>query len=828
MPQKVIKFTGINRKVNEYQSSGACEELINIRPNVNGNCSVVKDKYVYGDSISYEYVYKHSFGNIDNIILVNDGNVLYKPNSGKPVGITSEFAGKNGVEISSAGNVLVIYNKEEDKQVVFKFEDEKYVSYNINPRQITNVEIAYAVGTVGYTSVAEASDAGSFNAALQKAASAFQQKFPNGLCGYAIVGCSYELEDGQELWSTAFVVANGEITQGYQEPRLNENDKTVLVSGSGKTYLCLSFADMPYSGVRKINVYASRPVFPYFVENTLTTSFKISKQPLDEIDFSGQVMYYQGSINPNETSARLLLNFNTEQAGEGIMKVMSGCISRTGQMVSYNNRFHFYNSTVSHIIQLPSVSRDSLQFRIGVASGPEIFEDNIRNNENEIAPYWIAYVEINGEWKLINKVYRFFEKDTNDFIYPMGNVKQMAFVKASMSDDSLHVPYEEMFYVNLKNSTAYNYSCAFNVTPSIVSATSFYNKMRSIGQVWGNGFDTSVVLKTEGNAVNVSSQFNPFVFPVEYSYSVGGEIMDITTAYTAISSTQAGQYPLTVFTSNGIFALEQGNGEVLYSNVVPLQPHVIQGKTTPTPYGTFFVSSKNLYLLNGRDAINVSYPLNGKLEAGIRDNSAYKALNNTHYGLHDFKDTLSKVEFEEFVSDSVMLYDQLQNELYISNTDPNIKYSYVFNLDTKTYFKIDKSYARAQNGARYAIENSSGTGKIVDLSTEIEGKQHIFLQSRPFALEAFATHIQRLKLLVDAKLEEGHNLCFSVFGSDNLYDWKCIISSQKHDTVLRHIRTNRAAKSYRDYIIVINGVVSTDTDISDIIADYTIVGRKFE
>jgi hypothetical protein len=65
-----------------------------------------------------------------------------------------------------------------------------------------------------------------------------------------------------------------------------------------------------------------------------------------------------------------------------------------------------------------------------------------------------------------------------------------------------------------------------------------------------------------------------------------------------------------------------------------------------------------------------------------------------------------------------------------------------------------------------------------------------------------------------------------VFGSDNLYDWKCIISAQKHNTVLRQIRTNRAAKSYKDYVILINGLVSTDTDLSDIIADYTVVSRR--
>jgi hypothetical protein len=93
-------------------------------------------------------------------------------------------------------------------------------------------------------------------------------------------------------------------------------------------------------------------------------------------------------------------------------------------------------------------------------------------------------------------------------------------------------------------------------------------------------------------------------------------------------------------------------------------------------------------------------------------------------------------------------------------------------------------------------------------------------------IEAFFTHIQRLILLADARLKNNQYFTISVFGSDNLNDWKCIISSQKMDTAFRQIRTNRAAKSYRDYVVLITGMVNPDTDISDLIADYTVVNRR--
>ena len=828
MPQKVLKFTGINRKINEYQGSGACEELINLRPEVGGGYRVIREKSIYKPYVSYDMIYEHSFGDTNNIVASMNGSVWWLRSVDALELVTSEFAWKKGISVSFAGNVLVVYCKEEDRQLVFKFENGEYVSYDFAPKQITNVEIAYAAGTTYYTASADDSSAGALNAALQKAASGFHQTFPNGLCGYAIVGCSYELEDGQELWSTAFVVANGEITSGYQQPSINADERTAQVSGARKVYLCLSFADMPYNGIRKVNVYATRPIFPYFVESTMTTSFAISKQSLEEVDLGGQIMYYQGSIDPRETSARLLLKFGSEQAGEDIMKVMSGCIYRTGQMVSYNNRFHFYDSTSKHILQLPSVSRDSQLFTVFGSDSPEEFKDAVENDEGDIAPYWIAYVKINNEWKLIDKVYRFFETDLNDFIYPMAGVKQLAFVKASMTGGSMYVPYEEMFYVDLKDSAAYNYSCAFSVTPSIESATGFRNKMQTAGQIWGDGFDTSITWKKEANAINVSSPFNPFVFPVEYSYSFGGEIKDITTAYLPISSTQAGQYPLTVFTTNGIYALEQGSGSVLYGNVVPLQPQVIEGKAKATPYGTFFVSSGNLYVLSGREAAEVSSVLNGERELNIRDTKAYKSLCLTDGTLYNFSNILSGEDFEDFIKSAVLNYDQHRNELIISSSKAGVKYSYVFNLDTKLYHKIANKYLASQNGARYLLDDNGDDCNIIDLHTEVKSdERHVLLQSRPLSLEVLYTHIHRLQMFVDAKLAgRKQALCLSVFGSDNLYDWKCIISAQKHDTVLRQITTNRAAKSYKDYVILINGTVSTDTDLSEIITDYTVVSRR--
>lgn len=821
MPQKVLKFTGINRKVNEFQSSGACEELINLRPDVNGGHHVVKPKVAIKENVQYDGFYEHSYGGVYNQIAITNGLVEWiNPKGGGSITITDEFVSKN-VSISHAGNVLVIYCEDDKKQVVFKFEDEEYKSYFVVFDHIYDVKIIYGNTRQQATNYAIADDdsEGSYNEAMNKSASGFHNKYPHGLCGASIVGCAYELDDGSELWSTAFIVANPARSNWPSTPIIDKANKKISTHGAANITLTLSFGDIKQDNVKKINIYSTKPVYPYEISFNAESVPSVKEVSLDDAGLSGMIMYYQGSVTPRKGEVSLRLKFGTTLAGDAIMNVNAGCIERIGKSVSYNNRFHFYKSEVRHAIQYPSISNTYIA------------------NASE-AEYWIAYVNINNEWKLINNMYRWTSGVVQDFIYPMAGVKKLAFVKATPIKSGqmitgVTVPYTEMFFVDMKDSAAYNYSYAFDVTPSVVSVdNSWYNEIQADGQLWdyanANGFDETVFWKSEVNAINVSAPFNPFVFPVELSYSFGGEIIDIATSYLPISATQVGQYPLNVFTSNGIYALEQGNGAVLYSNIVPLQPLVLDGSMTATPYGTFFISSKSLYLLSGRESANVSYVLGGERELTLRELEAYKKLVCNKSGVfYDFSPILSGEDFEEFITDVSLVYDQLQNELFISSRNEEIPYSYVLNLDTKAYHKVVKRYLPAKSGSRYAIETIGSNHNLVDLYHEKNNTdQCIMLQSRPMSFEVAFTHIQRLLLLADAKLEKSQNLCFSVFASDNLYDWKCIISAQKQSTILRQIRTNRAAKSYRDYVILITGTVDTDTDISDIIADYTIVNRR--
>lgn len=816
MPQKVLQFTGINRHTNKFNGAGECEELINLRPVPGGGHRVTKYKHPVEQDIQYDQFFEHSWGEYYNQIVVMDGHVIWKnTDTGNAKTITDEFSGL-AVSLSFAGNVLMVYCKEVTKQLVFKFEDGEYVPYSVAIKPITDVRVEYnylQTGPATYVAGIEANTETGHEEALSRAASAFYSANPHGLCGAALIGCEYELKDGNKQWSTAFVVANVTEDENYKDPVIGtfNNQDAISVFGVRDVTLHLTFANTDASEIRRINVYATRPVFPYSIVRkgeSLSTTYEIEKRSLEDMNLAGQPMYYQGNVTPDGTIASLLLNFGPSQAGEAIMDVNSGCVERTGNAVSYNNRFHFFKSIVNHLLQIPTSSAYP-----NASSGS----------------YWVAYVKLNDSWILLNHRYYLSESITQDFIYPMLGVKEMIFVKADWDDyNNFTVPYDECFTVNLKDSAAYNYSYAFGVTPTVVPvADNWYDGIVEAEQIWSqaseNGFTEKVHWKSESNAINVSAPYNPFVFPVEYSYGFGGEIIDIVLSYLPVSAVQYGQYPLTVFTTNGIYALEQGNGAVLYGNIVPLQPYILDGPALATPAGTFFVSSKNLYLLAGREALCVSIPLNGKRELNLRDLDSYKAL------CFDLAQSITGEEFESYLTEATLFYDTFQKELWICSRRTDRQYSYVFNLATKMFYKVSTRLQSSQIASRYAIEFNYiyGTYSLVDIYDERDHvNQKILLQSRPLPLEVFYTHIQRMMMFADAELTGDNKLCVSVFGSDNLQDWKCIISAQKKDVILKQIRTNKAAKSYRDYIILISGSVASGTDLSDLIVDYTVVQRR--
>lgn len=810
MPQKAVRIKGINRKINEFQSSGECEELINVRPTGSG-LEIVRPKLTKLHGIDYD-VYNHVFGDKSLIVGVVAGNVfeIYSISGDGTVSLIDDFAGYGSdYSIAFLGNQMLISHAEELHAYAYK--NNKYVKTDAAVPD--DLDVSYSVSTgYGYsedTSIAASDpDSNMFKEEVQKhwSAALGQNSNKDEIFGPVLVAFNLTLSDGTEFWTNKWIYVNPFIRSANGKEMIYYEGGGVkrFTFDSFKIRFTVSRKIMSSSGVdntvSKVNVYATRPVFPYNIDSMTAVTNNVHDREIyavasgmNDSGVTKQLMYYQRSIPVEQIEqgdVSFTLDFGESQAGERVLNVDNGPVKRVGKMVAYNNRLHVFDST--SIIYPQSIVCTSNAADAFYERDAYVYLDC--NGDTNVV-HTKAIVPIDGTGSMVHSI---------SCCYPDARAKKVLIAVPNISSYST---------IDLEPSDRYNFAWGEAKYPDNL--------------VGGSGIPSVDNTVKESNTINVSAPYNPFVFPVEYSYGLGGKILDLATAYLPISSTQVGQYPLTVFTTAGIYAIEQGNGEVLYGNITPLQPLVIEGSATTTPFGTFFVSAKNLYLLSGREQTNVSYILNGERELYIRELESYRRLCcSTSHGLYNFEPLLSGEDFEDFINDVSLTYDQLHNELYISSSDQNIKYSYVLNLDTNSFHKVSRRYRPTMNGSRYAVELTGSTANMVDMHIEEKCEQPVFIQSRPMPLEVLYTHIQRLMLLVDARLTDGQYLCVSVFASDNLYNWKCIISAQKHDTVLRQIRTNRAAKSYKDYIIVINGVVHSDTDISDIIADYTIVNRR--
>lgn len=167
----------------------------------------------------------------------------------------------------------------------------------------------------------------------------------------------------------------------------------------------------------------------------------------------------------------------------------------------------------------------------------------------------------------------------------------------------------------------------------------------------------------EHNKLIVSNYANPFSFSPSASYYIGemgvAKIEALSTTASPLSNESFGDYPLTAFTSEGIFVVEQGNGDILYSRIIKISQEKISYPTKPKTIGDviFFCSSKGVMALSGRKMQNLSADL---------DNS----LTNDSVKFVDYicGANISSLEYYN----EVMIYNHLYSYAYILSLDNNM------------------------------------------------------------------------------------------------------------------------------------------------------------
>jgi hypothetical protein len=239
------------------------------------------------------------------------------------------------------------------------------------------------------------------------------------------------------------------------------------------------------------------------------------------------------------------------------------------------------------------------------------------------------------------------------------------------------------------------------------------------------------------NIMRVTDGTSPLISSFNREFSIGsGAILGLYTNTKAISTGQFGEYPLIALCSDGRWALGIGADEVDYATVRPMSRDVylkdVDSEIEPMSHlddGVAFLTKAGLLIGSGSELVSISDTMEGDLfrfvEQGISHVDILKQAIN-HPKLVQLNSALSRVEFNDYASGANIGFIYGDNkEIVIAN--PQYDYSYVFSLDSGSFFKIDLRIEKMINN--YPQLLGMVDGKMFDLSSEqkTEGKQAFFL-----------------------------------------------------------------------------------------------------
>lgn len=890
-----LVYQGINRAPTDYVGVQACEELINMRPTQGGLCPV-RDFGVKWGNVDWEKVFVHHTSDGDKYIAVRKGSgrVWAELVESSPLFKffdLTDLANNpderqeilDNLHFAAAGNVALFsicapgtnkYN------FAYTWKDGAYVSMN---GDIPNISLAINGGgaqmvtqEIPYFDNTE-TDANTIREYVENGISAIQEKNPDLCLGPIIIAAAFKTNTGQTFWTTGWQVYDPVPTANAYEPTdvnyyyvdddtpgLEEYEDFFDKHGHGYTILYNTGPNKDVikvvgttvsldvsvgnnwnadtSFIKSVEIYASKPVSYLDTaavdEGYSTTLFSLILPQLgyDEMGLGGQLLYLQASI-PMESIAggtqTVHLTFGGNiQVTEDTLYADAGAVRRYGNVLSYNARFHFFNSVSTTKVEKP--------FFLTTPTG------------NTGSVYLLVrYEGADPELMYLGTTANSFDHGQPALAVVAGSLN----VKEVITYFQSGVNYKAYVY-RMEQSPSYNFSFGSAGTAQTrTSTTDIEEYRRAI-----NAGAKSGVTQEEKTAINVSEQYNPFVFRVEHSYVAPAAVLDVQPQMASSVDNSYGTYPLNVFTERGLYALIQGSANVLYGAFDPLSSLVAK-KGVPLEMGTFFLSAGNLWLVSGRRLTLVSDALSRGPNKHVRACPGYKRLSGDQDGeitpVYDVSRFVSAVTFEHFTEGGGLSYNRIREELYVSN--PAYSYTYVISIKYRQWYKLSQYIRQDESGSSVAFvhrwDMTSGLNDVVDFNVETGGRPTVHMQTRPFSMAYSYSHVHRIVAMARAALSgigggttsnpDPDLLVVALYGSDDLHTWKLLAYAKRNGTTsssgnnlvdhvlhISQIRTPSSSRSWRYYTVCIGGKVPAladnqhETELGPILVDYEPVVRR--
>ena len=306
------------------------------------------------------------------------------------------------------------------------------------------------------------------------------------------------------------------------------------------------------------------------------------------------------------------------------------------------------------------------------------------------------------------------------------------------------------------------------------------------------------------NILKVSAVDNPFYFPTAQTYKFEGDIVGFASNAEAISAGQFGQYPLYVFTKEGIWAMAvDTSGQGAYLSQTPFSREVCNDAICPVSGGVVFSTDKGVMVISGGQVADLSAVLDGFEVDFFKYNAE---MWNAIFAKAN-KKVVNPVPIREYIqgesgnvkgeSGAKLAYNYLHNEIILSNKAKG--YSYVYSLTNKVWSVVDMVFDLTTNKYPELVVFDKGDGKMYTFE-DGAAKNKVVAITRPFTLGSF--DFKRLRQAGLRTTFEG-SLNFYLLGSNDGANFVCItgVESGKRKAESGNVEGESGeVKTYRDLI----------------------------
>ncbi len=303
--------------------------------------------------------------------------------------------------------------------------------------------------------------------------------------------------------------------------------------------------------------------------------------------------------------------------------------------------------------------------------------------------------------------------------------------------------------------------------------------------------------------MRVSALYNPFVFPQENTYMVSqGAIIGMAATSAALSQGQYGEFPLYVFTTDGIWAMQHGDNTTVYATIHPVNREIALSSRhiVSVDDAVIYLSAQGVMALRGSEVSLLSSPF-----SGVADSLPANITNATE-GL----------SFFDFMLKANIGYDYFTKELLF--LCPDCQYIRVYDLSHGTWSLQNNRYSTFY--ALYPLLLARGIdGNIYDCSHKTTNNEvDIAWVSRAIKLLPDKAHrLQRctLRCCEKAKLE------LSLWGSNRAENgYGCIARYRIDGDIPGRITLHPVSPAYKYHRIAITGTVSAQFHLDCIDIEY--------